>query len=100
MINGPGPRQSIETGVFDYVNLHYQFVGSYTASGSGSSATGGNYEALVAAQKHDMGTPGCRPELLRFSLQATTGVFIISATDKGGALYEPPRKLYSVHILF
>ena len=68
--------QAIETGEFDYVNLHYQFVGSYTATGSGSSGTGGNYDALIAAQKHDM------------------GVFIISATDKGGALYEPSKKMY------
>jgi uncharacterized protein len=68
--------QSIETGQFDYVNLHYQFIGSYTATGSGSSGSGGNLDAIVAAQKQDM------------------GVFIISATDKGGALYEPPQKLF------
>lgn len=47
--------KAIETGEFDYVNLHYQFVGSYTATGSGSNGTGGNYDALVAAQKQDMG---------------------------------------------
>jgi predicted aldo/keto reductase-like oxidoreductase len=53
-----------------------QFIGSYTSSGSGPSGTGGNLCAIEAAKKHDM------------------GVFIISPTDKGGALYEPPRKLY------
>lgn len=61
--------QAIETGIFDYVNLHYQFVGSYTASGCNSR--GGNIAALEAAQRQDM------------------GVFIISPSDKGGALYEP-----------
>lgn len=63
--------QAIETGLFDYVNLHYHFIGSYTASGTGP--LGGNQQALQAAQKQDM------------------GVFIISPTDKGGALYQPPK---------
>eukprot|EP01035_Chromulina_nebulosa_P023324 gene23324-30232_t len=66
--------EAIETNLFDYVNLHYQFVGSYTASGTGP--VGGNLAAIKAAKKHDM------------------GVFIISAADKGGCLYEPPRALY------
>jgi len=65
--------QAIETGLFSYVNLHYHWCGSYTASGSGNQ--GGNATALEAAMKHDM------------------GVFIISPTDKGGALYEPPISL-------
>jgi len=65
--------QTIETGLFDYVNLHYHFIGSYTASGTGP--LGGNLQALQAAQKLDM------------------GVFIISPTDKGGALYQPPVAL-------
>eukprot|EP01051_Picozoa_sp_SAG22_P021957 SAG22_NODE_5065_length_1095_cov_0.824297_2_plen_173_part_01 len=60
------------TGKFDYVNLHYQFIGSFTASGSGAS--GGTWPAIVAARKSDM------------------GVFIISPTDKGGQLYKPPTK--------
>lgn len=64
---------AIETGIFDYVNLHYHFIGSYTASGTGKH--GGNYDALLAAQRHDM------------------GVFIISPTDKGGALYQPSKAL-------
>jgi hypothetical protein len=58
------------------VNLHYQFIGSYTSTGSGS--LGGFYcnkLAIEAARKHDM------------------GVFIISPTDKGGHLYMPPKKM-------
>ena len=70
----PFITQVIETGLFSYVNLHYQWVGSYTASGSGDE--GGNAPALRAAKEQDM------------------GVFIISPTDKGGALYEPPKALY------
>lgn len=66
--------KAIETGIFDYVNLHYHFIGSYVSTGTGPC--GGNHAALVAAQAQDM------------------GVFIISPTDKGGALYEPPRALY------
>lgn len=66
--------EAIETNVFDYVNLHYHFIGSYTASGTGPS--GGNLAAIEAAKKRDM------------------GVFIISGADKGGALYEPPKYLY------
>ena len=54
---------AIETGVFDYVNLHYHFIGSYVSTGTGPC--GGNLAALKAAQKQDM------------------GVFIISPTDKG-----------------
>lgn len=67
--------EAIETDLFDYVNLHYHFCGSYTATGSGKM--GGNAEALEAAKNHDM------------------GVFIISPTDKGGALYSPSVTLYS-----
>lgn len=63
--------QAIDTGLFDYVNLHYHFIGSYTASGTGE--TGGNLAAIQAAQRQDM------------------GVFIISPTDKGGCLYEPSK---------
>ena len=60
------------TGQFDYVNLHHQFIGSFTASGTGS--TGGTYPSIEAARAQDM------------------GVFIISATDKGGGLYKAPVK--------
>jgi predicted aldo/keto reductase-like oxidoreductase len=56
-----------------------QFIGSYTASGTGP--TGGNLAAVKAAEKQDM------------------GVFIISPTDKGGALYEPPKSLYKVMVV-
>ena len=54
---------AIETGLFDYVNLHYHFIGSYVSTGTGPC--GGNLAALKAAQKQDM------------------GVFIISPSDKG-----------------
>ena len=62
---------TIETGLFDYVNLHYHFIGSYTASGSGP--TGRTDVAIEAAAKEKM------------------GVFIISPTDKGGMLYRPTK---------
>jgi uncharacterized protein len=54
---------AIESGEFDYVNLHWYFVNDL------------NWPAVVAARRRDM------------------GVFIISPNDKGGMLYEPPQKL-------
>jgi len=54
---------TINTGEFDYVNLHWYFVNDL------------NWPAIAAARKHDM------------------GVFIISPNDKGGKLYDPPKKL-------
>jgi predicted aldo/keto reductase-like oxidoreductase len=57
---------AIQSDKFDFINLHFHFIGSYTSTGSGS--TGGNFAAIRAAQKHDM------------------GVFIISPNDKGGML--------------
>ncbi|MEI6033962.1 MAG: aldo/keto reductase [Verrucomicrobiae bacterium] len=54
---------AIETGEFDYVNLHWYWVNR------------SNARALEAAARHDL------------------GVFIISPSDKGGKLYEPPDKL-------
>jgi predicted aldo/keto reductase-like oxidoreductase len=53
----------IETGEFDYVNLHWYFVNHL------------NWPAVEAAAARDM------------------GVFIISPTDKGGMLYQPPEQL-------
>lgn len=64
----------INCGQFDYVNLHYHYIGSYTASGSGC-ATNANSRAIEAAKKQDM------------------GMFIISPYDKGGFLYKPSKKL-------
>lgn len=69
-------KKAIETDQFDYVNLHYHFVGSYTASGDGGGGGAdaqmeGNAENIRLAQKHDM------------------GIFIISPYDKGGRLYSP-----------
>ncbi|MEO7300452.1 MAG: aldo/keto reductase [Verrucomicrobiota bacterium] len=55
--------EAIDTGEFDYVNLHWYFVNDL------------NWPAVLAAQKRDM------------------GVFIISPNDKGGKLYDPPKKL-------
>lgn len=55
--------QAIETGQFDYVNLHWYYINQT------------NWPAIQAAQKHDV------------------GVFIISPSDKGGQLYKPPQKL-------
>jgi predicted aldo/keto reductase-like oxidoreductase len=61
----PAIVAAINTGKFDYVNLHYHYIGSYTASGSGPEKNA-NAAALQAAKRHDM------------------GVFIISPYDKGG----------------
>ncbi|GBF78911.1 aldo/keto reductase [Aphanothece sacrum FPU1] len=55
--------KTIETDCFDYVNLHWYYINQL------------NWPAIEAANKHDM------------------GVFIISASDKGGKLYDPPQKL-------
>lgn len=53
----------IESGGFEYVNLHWYFTNQL------------NYPAIEAAALRDM------------------GVFIISPNDKGGQLYQPPQKL-------
>jgi predicted aldo/keto reductase-like oxidoreductase len=53
----------INSGEFDYLNLHWYFVNDL------------NWRAIEAARRHDM------------------GVFIISPNDKGGKLYAPPPKL-------
>lgn len=53
----------IETGAFDYVNLHWYYIFQE------------NRPAIEAAMRHDM------------------GVFIISPNDKAGKLYEPSDKL-------
>lgn len=55
--------KAIETGEFDYVNLHWYFVNDL------------NWPAIEAATRHDM------------------GVFIISPTDKGGMLQKPSEKM-------
>lgn len=54
---------AINSGEFDYINVHWYFVNDL------------NWPAIEAARKRDM------------------GVFIISPNDKGGKLYEPPKKL-------
>jgi len=55
--------EAINQGDFDYVNLHWYFVNDL------------NWPSIEAARAKDM------------------GVFIISPNDKGGKLYEPPKKL-------
>src|SRR5580765_5787649 len=55
--------EAIQSGEFDYVNVHWYFVNDL------------NWPAIEAATKRDI------------------GVFIISPNDKGGKLYEPPKKL-------
>lgn len=62
-----GPRdlivKAIETGVFEYVNLHWYYIFQ------------DNWPAIEAARARDM------------------GVFIISPNDKGGMLYKPSGRL-------
>jgi uncharacterized protein len=67
----------IKTDVFDYVNMHYHYFGSYTASGGGHDGKGNLDCAKLLAEK-DM------------------GCFIISPFDKGGRLYAPSKKLRSL----
>ena len=55
--------KTIETNQFDYVNLHWYYINQ------------GNWSAIEVANEFDM------------------GVFIISPSDKGGQLYQPPQKL-------
>jgi uncharacterized protein len=55
--------EAISSGEFDYVNVHWYFVNDL------------NWPAIAAARAADM------------------GVFIISPNDKGGKLYQPPKKL-------
>ncbi len=55
--------RAIETGEFDYVNLHWYYVNPFT------------WPAIESAHRLDM------------------GVFIISPNDKGGKLYEPSEKM-------
>ena len=62
-----GPTQviidTIATNQFDYVNLHWYYINQR------------NWPAILAATTYDL------------------GVFIISPSDKGGMLYNPPSKL-------
>jgi predicted aldo/keto reductase-like oxidoreductase len=55
--------KTIATDQFDYINLHWYYIFQ------------NNWPAIEAAKSHDM------------------GVFIISPSDKGGHLYNPPPKL-------
>ena len=64
--------KAVETNLFEYANIHFDYIGSYTASGSGPA--GGNGDVIEAMAARDM------------------GVFIISPYDKGGKLYAPSTK--------
>jgi predicted aldo/keto reductase-like oxidoreductase len=55
--------EAVASGEFDYLNVHWYFVNDL------------NWPAIVEARRRDM------------------GVFIISPNDKGGKLYEPPKKM-------
>lgn len=59
----PVITRGIQSGEFDYVNLHWYFVNDL------------NWRSVEEAKRLDV------------------GMFIISPTDKGGKLYEPPQKL-------
>lgn len=69
-------RKLIDTDEFDYVNLHYHYFGSYTASGDGLDGEGGGNR-----------------DIIRLLKEKDMGAFIISVNDKGGRLYAPSRKL-------
>jgi predicted aldo/keto reductase-like oxidoreductase len=56
-------RDAISSDQFDYVNLHWYYINQ------------DNWPAILDANRHDM------------------GVFIISPSDKGGHLYNPPTRL-------
>ncbi|WP_017297888.1 aldo/keto reductase [Nodosilinea nodulosa] len=56
-------QRAIASDAFDYVNLHWYYVNQ------------DNWAAIDTAQRHDL------------------GVFIISPSDKGGHLYNPPARL-------
>lgn len=66
-------RKLIETDAFEYVNLHYHYFGSYTTTGVGPHE--GNKGNIELMNEKDM------------------GVFVISAFDKGGKVYQPSNKL-------
>jgi predicted aldo/keto reductase-like oxidoreductase len=67
----------IDMDVFEYVNLHYHYFGSYTASGGGHDGNG-------------------NLDCVKFLTQKNMGIFIISPFDKGGRLYAPSNKLRSL----
>lgn len=69
--------ECIGRGCFDYVNLHYHYFGSYTASGGGGDGQGNLAAVKLAAEKN-------------------MGIFVISPFDKGGRLYAPSRRLRSL----
>lgn len=67
----------IDTDKFEYVNLHYHYFGSYTASGH-AFPDNGNKKAFQLAKEKGM------------------GIFIISPFDKGGGLFNSSRTLRNI----
>lgn len=59
-------EQAIATNQFDYINLHWYYINQT------------NWSAIEAATRHDM------------------GVFIISPSEKGGMLFNPPPRLVAL----
>ncbi len=74
-------KKCINTDVFEYVNLHYHYFGSYTASGGGHDGRGNLDNVKLLAEKN-------------------MGCFIISPFDKGGRVYAPSKKLRSLYVCF
>jgi len=70
---------AINTGRFDYVNLHHHWCGSYTTSGASAEFEGTPYEGNGAA--------------MRAATAQDMGLFCISPVDKGGRAWEPSVKL-------
>ena len=93
--------KACSTGEFDYVNLHHQFIGSFTASGTGE--TGGTYPSIEAARAQDMGVfisehrsfPLFSPRNHVIS-DVRPSLRTVSPTDKGGMLFKPPVKFNEV----
>ncbi|CAM9698797.1 unnamed protein product [Laminaria digitata] len=75
--HAPVIHATISSNRFDCMNIHYHFVGSYTASGTNQElgGCGGNMDNVKLAHSLDM------------------GVFCISPNDKGGKMYKPSKVL-------
>ncbi|CAM9491314.1 unnamed protein product, partial [Discosporangium mesarthrocarpum] len=73
-------EKAIKTNLFDFVNLHYQFVGSYHCSGT-YAGEGGDHGNLAN---------------VRLAHSLNMGVFCISPNDKGGMLYKPTKVMADI----
>ena len=102
----PAIVQLCDSGLFDFINVHYHFFGSFTSSGTGPhKELGGlraNWPVLEAAKRNDMGVFIISPtvsasldiyiSVVRQS-QLCGFLYLLCAQDKGGQLYKPPKKL-------